>query len=507
MLLLLLLMLQCVNSFGHEFATPGQFVNSDVQYRAQRRQSSQELQQRLEQLREQYFDAAGGAGEEESSFGEQSGGVISSSEAYFPYNSSDSWRYFHHPDSPKFELLLSQMRPIIPGHFVNSPVKNQSEDPNLPFVKSIHNLQMDLMAKLKPKPGSKQETVLKSLRDMTTTLLRNADLKKAITQHDLNRLMALFNDFFAEEKAYRHGTQKTSGRAPFTKLGEDCFDDVDHQEIAMEIKREALGLTSYLKTRMSEHELNNERRGDKVQFQVDALLTQTTALLAKLHRATLRNWHHILLIVGNFAAHTGNPYDALPPKILIRPRAEPTEPDKDPEVSRVVGERHSNTGKSPYDYECEMVFHGDAGQTKRPQCSTPDIWFEDLVCKSPLTKPISQCTSKVSWDKVKGQNLFGFGHTGMWEVSMTAEFFEDHPKEGGNDFVVGQLVKVQPTSSVELLLQIDHNVNYMGTKAKKQKTFVETKGSAKFDQGDQLLLRMAPSKHKMWIRFAAKYIA
>ena len=34
-------------------------------------------------------------------------------------------------------------------------------------------------------------------------------------------------------------------KAPFCKLGEDCFGDVDHPKIAMEIKRLALNLVPY----------------------------------------------------------------------------------------------------------------------------------------------------------------------------------------------------------------------------------------------------------------------
>ena len=38
-------------------------------------------------------------------------------------------------------------------------------------------------------------------------------------------------------------------------------------------------------------------------YKTDAVLTQTTAALASLHRATLMNWHHIQMIVGNMAGN------------------------------------------------------------------------------------------------------------------------------------------------------------------------------------------------------------
>jgi hypothetical protein len=41
--------------------------------------------------------------------------------------------------------------------------------------------------------------------------------------------------------------------------------------------------------------------GNSAQFKTDAVLTQIVSNMAKLHRAVLRNWHHILIMVGNFA--------------------------------------------------------------------------------------------------------------------------------------------------------------------------------------------------------------
>ncbi len=42
------------------------------------------------------------------------------------------------------------------------------------------------------------------------------------------------------------------------------------------------------------------------QFKADFALTQMTSVLAKLHRATMRNWHHIQLIVQNMASEAAS---------------------------------------------------------------------------------------------------------------------------------------------------------------------------------------------------------
>ncbi len=41
-------------------------------------------------------------------------------------------------------------------------------------------------------------------------------------------------------------------RAPFCSVGDDCFEDVNHPRIAMDIKRLALALSAYMRNRMAE---------------------------------------------------------------------------------------------------------------------------------------------------------------------------------------------------------------------------------------------------------------
>ena len=85
---------------------------------------------------------------------------------------------------------------------------------------------------------------------------------------------------------------------------------MDHQVLAMEIKRLAMTVKSYLEVRKSE-ERDYARAGAnmndpsiKTKIDTDSILAQTTLMMAKLHRAILRNHHQILMVIGNFA---GNP--------------------------------------------------------------------------------------------------------------------------------------------------------------------------------------------------------
>ena len=65
----------------------------------------------------------------------------------------------------------------------------------------------------------------------------------------------------------------------------------------------ALSMAKYIEDRMLEHD--NYGKGDccnrKFMYKTDAILTEMVSLMAKMHRATLRNWNQILMVIGNFA--------------------------------------------------------------------------------------------------------------------------------------------------------------------------------------------------------------
>jgi hypothetical protein len=50
-------------------------------------------------------------------------------------------------------------------------------------------------------------------------------------------------------------------KAPFCLPGEDCFVDVDHKRLALEVKNLALILSGYLEQRMAEERQTDVRGG------------------------------------------------------------------------------------------------------------------------------------------------------------------------------------------------------------------------------------------------------
>ena len=94
-------------------------------------------------------------------------------------------------------------------------------------------------------------------------------------------------------------------------LGVDCFEDVDHVDIALGTKRLALTLSSYLRHRMKDEEEETGPAAGRgleagyVAFKTDAVLTQLTAAVAKLHRAVMKNWQHLVMLAANTQKRRG----------------------------------------------------------------------------------------------------------------------------------------------------------------------------------------------------------
>ena len=67
---------------------------------------------------------------------------------------------FHSPAQPKFEMLLSQMRPIIPGKFTTRKYVNRVESPYAPFLRNIVSLTKELKMKMGARSGGKKDRLL-----------------------------------------------------------------------------------------------------------------------------------------------------------------------------------------------------------------------------------------------------------------------------------------------------------------------------------------------------------
>lgn len=89
-------------------------------------------------------------------------------------------------------------------------------------------------------------------------------------------------------------------KAPYCKLGQDCFEDVNHKRLALDMKKLALTVNKYLSERKSS---TSTSRG--VEYRVDAILTELTDTVGALHRAVMRNWHMSQLVLENLVASKG----------------------------------------------------------------------------------------------------------------------------------------------------------------------------------------------------------
>ena len=206
---------------------------------------------------------------------------------------------------------MHMIKPIIP-HAIHDPPP-PPEDANIAVVKGVLNTTEDMYQKLQD-GDSQQKADLQKVANMGKSLLQSAYSNKGyksfgqphIPDSQRNRLLQAF----ARALKGPQPKSKKKAKAPFSRLGEDGFEDVDHQILAMEVKRLALTVKNYLETRKQEsndYKLAGANLHDpsiRVKDETDSVLAQVTLMMAKLHRAILRNHHHILMVIGNFAGNS-----------------------------------------------------------------------------------------------------------------------------------------------------------------------------------------------------------
>ena len=221
---------------------------------------------------------------------------------------------FGTPGYPQYIELLQMIEAIIPTEF-QAETPHTTEQENVKVIKNVLNTTEDMYNKI-------QDTERrKSLRDIIikgrAMLVQNPkgmeegyrlskNNQKELNKFDVDQLLRDFGKVLRPSKS-NHNPQP---KAPFSKLGEDGFEDVDHQGLDAELKRLALTLKNYLEIRMDEMMEYTQQFGANfddpaylVKYHTDSILTQMTLEMAKIHRAVLKNQHHILMIIGNFAGN------------------------------------------------------------------------------------------------------------------------------------------------------------------------------------------------------------
>ena len=207
------------------------------------------------------------------------------------------------------------IKPIIPHAFHDAP--HITEEPNIEVIRSVLNTTKDIVQKVHdPEQKSKLNKVIKKGRSLLDSLHGGHDATGGLRSSVKHNILDVDRDELLKDfaKALKPPQEESQGKAkaPFSRLGEDGFEDVDHQILAMEIKRLALTLRNYLQMRMEES-IEYTRAGKnldspsiKAKYFTDSILTQMTLEMAKLHRAVLRNHHHILMVIGNFAGNAAS---------------------------------------------------------------------------------------------------------------------------------------------------------------------------------------------------------
>ena len=187
----------------------------------------------------------------------------------------------------QLELLAEKMKPITPEEFVND---EENTSPKFVLIQHIQKFVRDMKSMVGITSLSSRE---RGLLEETSNLADSLASRPEVTVSDLKTLIENVKKVMAFEQDYFYSNNK----APYAKLGFDSFEDIDHKDIAMAVKKCAKLMVEYLKTRA--------QAGDhdccSVMHKNDEIVAQAILVLAKLHRATMRNWYNILMITSNFA--------------------------------------------------------------------------------------------------------------------------------------------------------------------------------------------------------------
>ena len=218
-------------------------------------------------------------------------------------------------ESLSYNHLLQLIKPIIPDARGNQ-TSHSDGNPNYEIVRGVLETTRDIFNKI---DDPKRKADLREIFNKGRSLLIPSETIRGFRSSAQHHIKdedrdALLKEFIEALKTSEKDSNLIA-KAPFSKLGEDNFEDVDHQTLAMEIKNIALTLRNYMQTvpTIDYNRINwkdfTQNKDKEVEYLLrskyftDSVLAQMTLELAKLHRSVLRNHHHILMILGNFAGN------------------------------------------------------------------------------------------------------------------------------------------------------------------------------------------------------------
>ena len=194
----------------------------------------------------------------------------------------------HMPHNPQFHKLFNELSNIIPGRLIRKKRRAKS-DRQSNFTENLKEMLKHLN---QHESSVRIKTKLKNLQ----SLISNGDTSddKVI----IKMLSNLLDDIENKKETNSNGEKSTDTfrSAPFSKLGQDCFQDVDHKKLSWDLRKLALSMAKYLEDRMI-----GSTDSEALLYRTDAMLTQMITLMTHMHRAMLRNWHQTLMVIGNFA--------------------------------------------------------------------------------------------------------------------------------------------------------------------------------------------------------------
>ena len=198
---------------------------------------------------------------------------------------------------------------IIPTEF-QAETPHTTEQENVKVIKNVLNTTEDMYNKIQDTDRRKslKDIIIKGRamlvqkpNGLEEGYMLSKNNEKELNNGDVDQLLRDFGKVLRPSKSSRIPEPK----APFSKLGDDGFEDVDHQGLDAEIKSLALTLKKYLEIRMDEMMEYTQKFGANfddpsylVKYHTDSILTQMTLEMAKIHRAVLKNQHHILMMIN-----------------------------------------------------------------------------------------------------------------------------------------------------------------------------------------------------------------
>ena len=145
---------------------------------------------------------------------------------------------------------------IIPTEF-RAETLHTTEQENVKVIKNVLNTTEDMYNKIQDTERRKslRDIIMKGramlVQDpngMEEGYRLSKNNQKELNKFDVDQLLRDFGKVLRPSKS----NHKPQPKAPFSKLGEDGFEDVDHQGLDAELKRLALTLKNYLEIRMDE---------------------------------------------------------------------------------------------------------------------------------------------------------------------------------------------------------------------------------------------------------------